>query len=129
MELSYRALLQSGGSTLAARPRFVRADGWREALLRITTDNEWCKDLQHGAAEAARPFTWERCAADTRAVYARVLGGAATARQPRAAQRPDLAPDIATLEGMDLLIERNAAELHNAEHQPTCVDAVSYGPA
>src|SRR6516162_1936660 len=51
------------------------------------------------------------------------------ARQPRAAQRPDLAPDIATLEGMDLLIERNAAELHNAEHQPTCVDAIGYGPA
>ena len=61
------------------------ADGWREALLRITTDDDWWKELRRGAEETARAFTWEHCAADTLAVYARVLGGGQAVIQPRAA--------------------------------------------
>jgi alpha-1,3-rhamnosyl/mannosyltransferase len=48
--------------------------GWRDALLRAATDDDWWRDLRHGAVEAARPFTWERSAADTLAVYRGVLG-------------------------------------------------------
>jgi glycosyltransferase involved in cell wall biosynthesis len=49
-------------------------DGWRAALLRVATDDDWWQALRCGAAEAARPFTWERSAADTLAVYRNVLG-------------------------------------------------------
>jgi alpha-1,3-rhamnosyl/mannosyltransferase len=47
--------------------------GWRDAMLRVCTDEEWWQALRQGATEAARRFTWERCAADTLAVY-RTLG-------------------------------------------------------
>jgi alpha-1,3-rhamnosyl/mannosyltransferase len=50
-------------------------DGWREALLRVCTDDDWWRQLRWGAEEAARPFTWRRCAADTLAVYNGVLEG------------------------------------------------------
>jgi alpha-1,3-rhamnosyl/mannosyltransferase len=48
--------------------------GWRDALLRVATDDDWWHDLRRGAVEAARPFTWERSAADMLAVYRDVLG-------------------------------------------------------
>jgi alpha-1,3-rhamnosyl/mannosyltransferase len=47
--------------------------GWRDALHRILADDDWWRQLRRGAAEAARPFTWQRCAADTLAVYRRLL--------------------------------------------------------
>ncbi len=50
------------------------ADGWRQAMLRVVTDEDWWLQLRRGAVEAARPFTWEQCAADTLDVYRR-LGG------------------------------------------------------
>jgi alpha-1,3-rhamnosyl/mannosyltransferase len=53
------------------------AAGWRDALLRVCTDDDWHRQLRRGAAEAARAFTWERCAADTLDVYRTVAGGAA----------------------------------------------------
>jgi alpha-1,3-rhamnosyl/mannosyltransferase len=49
-------------------------DGWRAALLRVTADEDWRDQLRRGAVEAARPYTWARCAADTLAVYRRVVG-------------------------------------------------------
>jgi alpha-1,3-rhamnosyl/mannosyltransferase len=57
-------------------------DGWRAALLRVATDDDWWAQLRRGAAAAARPFTWERCAAETLAVYRHVAG---QAQQPRRA--------------------------------------------
>jgi alpha-1,3-rhamnosyl/mannosyltransferase len=60
-------------------------DGWREALLRVATDDDWWQELRRGAADAARPFTWERCAEETWDAYARALGGTTATRQPRAA--------------------------------------------
>jgi hypothetical protein len=44
-------------------------DGWRAGMQRVLTDDDWWQRLQQGAVEAARPFTWERCAAETLLVY------------------------------------------------------------
>ena len=63
--------------TVGARAHLVEAldeDGWREALLRAARDDDWIADLRRGTVEAARPFTWERCAADTLAVYRSICG-------------------------------------------------------
>jgi alpha-1,3-rhamnosyl/mannosyltransferase len=49
-------------------------DGWRQAMQRVLTDDEWWQSLRRGAVEAARPFTWEQCAADTLRVYRRLCG-------------------------------------------------------
>jgi alpha-1,3-rhamnosyl/mannosyltransferase len=49
-------------------------DGWRHALRRVCADDDWWQELRAGAAEAARPYTWERCAADTLRVYRAVTG-------------------------------------------------------
>jgi hypothetical protein len=43
--------------------------------LRVLTDQNWWQDLRWGAVEAARPFTWEQCAADTLRVYRAVSAG------------------------------------------------------
>ena len=60
-------------------------DGWREAMLRVCTDQDWWLDLRRGVEEVARPFTWEQCALDTLAVYDRVLYGRAATKPARAA--------------------------------------------
>jgi glycosyltransferase involved in cell wall biosynthesis len=57
------------------------ADGWRSALWRVATDDDWWHQLRRGAVEAARPFTWEQCASDTLGVYESV----AARRRQRAA--------------------------------------------
>jgi alpha-1,3-rhamnosyl/mannosyltransferase len=49
---------------------------WREAMERVVTDDDWWHSLRKGAVEAARPFTWERCAADTLRVYRKLCGQA-----------------------------------------------------
>jgi glycosyltransferase involved in cell wall biosynthesis len=49
-------------------------DGWRAALARAITDDDWLQTLRRGVTEVARPFTWERCAAETLQVY-RAVGG------------------------------------------------------
>jgi alpha-1,3-rhamnosyl/mannosyltransferase len=49
-------------------------DGWSEAIQRVVEDDDWWKQLRHAAVLATRPFTWERCAADTLAVYREVCG-------------------------------------------------------
>jgi alpha-1,3-rhamnosyl/mannosyltransferase len=64
--------------TAGARAHLVGPDdldGWRAALLRVCTDDDWWASLRHGAVEAARPYTWERCAAETLVAY-RVASGA-----------------------------------------------------
>jgi alpha-1,3-rhamnosyl/mannosyltransferase len=49
--------------------------GWRDALLRVCTDDDWWQQLRQGAVEAASRYTWERCAAETLDVYRSVAGG------------------------------------------------------
>jgi alpha-1,3-rhamnosyl/mannosyltransferase len=62
--------------------------GWRQALLRVCTDDDWWRCLRLGAVEAARPYTWERCAADTLRVYRALAGQTAAApAQPRNHER------------------------------------------
>jgi alpha-1,3-rhamnosyl/mannosyltransferase len=58
-------------------------DGWREALLRVCSSDDWWQSLRRGAVAAARPFTWEQSAADTLAVYRNVLGLRPAAEPPR----------------------------------------------
>jgi alpha-1,3-rhamnosyl/mannosyltransferase len=63
--------------TVGARAHLIEPldeDGWRAALGRAAVDDEWVAELRRGAVEAARPFTWERCAADTWAGYWRAVG-------------------------------------------------------
>jgi alpha-1,3-rhamnosyl/mannosyltransferase len=60
-------------------------DGWRDAMRHAVQDDDWCRGLRRGAVEAARPFTAERCAAETWAVYRRVHAGGHAAPQPLAA--------------------------------------------
>ncbi|MBA4067925.1 MAG: glycosyltransferase family 1 protein [Isosphaera sp.] len=57
------------------------ADGWRAAMLRVCTDDDWWRALRVGAEDAARPFTWERCAEQTLVAYRRALGQADPARR------------------------------------------------
>jgi glycosyltransferase involved in cell wall biosynthesis len=49
-------------------------EGWRRAMQRVVQDDEWWRNLRRGAVEVARPFTWERCAADTLRVYRQLCG-------------------------------------------------------
>jgi alpha-1,3-rhamnosyl/mannosyltransferase len=56
-----------GGQAHLVDPR--DEGGWHDALLRVATDEEWRTQLQQGAEAAARSYTWDRCAADTLAVY------------------------------------------------------------
>ena len=63
-------------------------DGWRQAMLRVVRADDWWRELRRGAVEAARPFTWERCAADTLRVYRLLCGqGPASDKLTREAQK------------------------------------------
>jgi alpha-1,3-rhamnosyl/mannosyltransferase len=44
-------------------------EGWRAALARVVTDDDWWQSLRAGARARARPYTWERCAAEVLQVY------------------------------------------------------------
>jgi alpha-1,3-rhamnosyl/mannosyltransferase len=48
--------------------------GWRDAMRQVISDDDWRATLCRGAESVARPFTWQRCARETHAVYRRVLG-------------------------------------------------------
>jgi alpha-1,3-rhamnosyl/mannosyltransferase len=48
--------------------------GWRDAMERIIRDDDWHALLRKDVIDAARPFTWERCALETFDVYRKVLG-------------------------------------------------------
>ena len=50
----------------------VHADdqsGWRDAIYRIIVDESWRDHLRRRSLGVAAAFTWERCAAETLAVY------------------------------------------------------------
>jgi glycosyltransferase involved in cell wall biosynthesis len=50
-------------------------DGWRAALLRVVEDRDWWHGLRRNVTAVARPYTWDRCAADTLRVYRSLCGG------------------------------------------------------
>jgi alpha-1,3-rhamnosyl/mannosyltransferase len=49
-------------------------DGWRAGMARVLGDDAWWQSLRRGAVEAARPYSWERCAAETLRVYRSLCG-------------------------------------------------------
>jgi hypothetical protein len=52
----------------------------------VGEDDDWWRALRRGAVEAARPYTWEQCAADTLGVYRALCGaGGGPARDIKAA--------------------------------------------
>ena len=48
--------------------------GWREAMHRVMSDDDWRDKLRHGTQEVAHPYTWQRCASETFRIYNAVLG-------------------------------------------------------
>jgi alpha-1,3-rhamnosyl/mannosyltransferase len=54
--------------------------GWRDAMLRVCTDDDWWQALRQGAEDVARPFTWQRCAELTLTAYRKALGQGADQR-------------------------------------------------
>jgi hypothetical protein len=50
-------------------------------MQRVLCDDDWWQALRRRAIETARPYTWERCAAETLQVY-RALGGGQAGSQP-----------------------------------------------
>ena len=60
-------------------------DGWRCAMQRVIADDDWRSQLRRGAVEAAAPFTWEQCAADTLRVYRMLCGEGKEGTRPLAA--------------------------------------------
>jgi alpha-1,3-rhamnosyl/mannosyltransferase len=43
--------------------------GWRDAMSRAITDDDWLTGLRRGSVERASRFTWAHCARDTVAGY------------------------------------------------------------
>ncbi len=62
-------------------------DGWRNALARVVTEDDWWLQLRQGAEATARAYSWQHAAAQTLDVYRRVLhvGPSATIEQRRLA--------------------------------------------
>jgi alpha-1,3-rhamnosyl/mannosyltransferase len=81
-------MLACGGAVLASTADAIREtvgskahlidpsdlDGWAAAMERVLREDDWWRTLRRGAEETAREFTWDRCAADTLAVYRRLTG-------------------------------------------------------
>jgi alpha-1,3-rhamnosyl/mannosyltransferase len=44
-------------------------DGWRHAMERMVSDDHWWRRHRESGVVFAEPFTWERCAQETMAVY------------------------------------------------------------
>jgi alpha-1,3-rhamnosyl/mannosyltransferase len=64
--------------TIGRQAHLVEPDdepGWNSAMTRVIEDKDWWFSLRHNASQVAAPFTWEACAADTLAIYRRVLQG------------------------------------------------------
>jgi alpha-1,3-rhamnosyl/mannosyltransferase len=57
-------------------------DGWRNAMIRVVRDDDWWHSLRRGTIAVARPFTWDRCAADTLRVYRSMTGTAVPETPP-----------------------------------------------
>lgn len=62
-------------------------DGWRSAMSQVVRDDDWWYGLCDGVTEAARPFTWDRCASVTLDVYRTVGGERRVVSTPRRVYR------------------------------------------
>jgi alpha-1,3-rhamnosyl/mannosyltransferase len=74
--------------TVGTRAHLAAPDdlgGWYDALTRVLVDDDWWRALRHEVTAVARPYTWERCAADTLRVYRRLCGVPVEASPRRAA--------------------------------------------
>jgi alpha-1,3-rhamnosyl/mannosyltransferase len=72
--------------TVGSRAHLISAediDGWRTALARVIVDDDWRASLCAGSVDVARPYTWDRCAADTLVVYRSLCGGATVKERPQ----------------------------------------------
>jgi glycosyltransferase involved in cell wall biosynthesis len=73
---------------LAGHAWFVDADdtgGWKDALHRAATDDEFVDRLRTNGPKQAGRYTWARAAEETRRVYATVLGVAVPVSERKAA--------------------------------------------
>jgi alpha-1,3-rhamnosyl/mannosyltransferase len=52
----------------------VDADGWRDALLRAATDDDWIRSLQSGAIQGPSPYSWKTTAQQAWDAYSQILG-------------------------------------------------------
>jgi alpha-1,3-rhamnosyl/mannosyltransferase len=50
------------------------SDGWRNAMLQVLQDDDWWRLLRKGVTAVARSYSWDRCAAETLAVYESLAG-------------------------------------------------------
>jgi alpha-1,3-rhamnosyl/mannosyltransferase len=48
--------------------------GWRSALARVLSDDDYVESLRHGVMEFAQRYSWDECARQTWAVYRAVAG-------------------------------------------------------
>lgn len=92
-------MLACGGAVLASTADAVRevvaghawfvdpddVGGWKDALHRAATEGEFLDRLRSNGAKLAAKYTWERAAAETRRVYAKVLGREVQVSEKRAA--------------------------------------------
>jgi alpha-1,3-rhamnosyl/mannosyltransferase len=81
-------MLACGGAVLSSTAEAVRevlaghahhvepldADGWRDALRRAITDDDWLAEVRRGGRAHAAQLTWDRCAAATAAAYQSIFG-------------------------------------------------------
>lgn len=58
------------------------SDGWRMAMMRVITDDDWRNQLRRGGTEQAAQFTWEGCARDTLTAYRKTLADVAAKTVP-----------------------------------------------
>jgi alpha-1,3-rhamnosyl/mannosyltransferase len=72
-----------GARAHLAAPKDV--GGWHDAMARVLVDDDWWRSLRQDVTAVARPYTWERCAADTLRVYQRLCGVPAETSPPRRA--------------------------------------------
>jgi alpha-1,3-rhamnosyl/mannosyltransferase len=71
--------------TIGRQAHLIEPDdvaGWRDALQRVVTDDDWWQRLRAGAEDVARPYTWTQCAAETLKAYRAVVAGPAGATLP-----------------------------------------------
>ena len=53
------------------------ADGWREAMSRVITDDDWRDQIRADGTKRAGLFTWETCARETMNAYRKTIGDVA----------------------------------------------------
>ena len=61
-----------GSHASLIRPENV--EGWRDAMRRVLTDDEWWQGLRQGVVQRANRFTWDRTAEETLRIYRQMTG-------------------------------------------------------